>query len=453
MSYPSVVANVAVQAFTPAEEFFGIPLVAGTVSSDVAAAWAELYPDNPRTLSLTPNSYKTAMAALGLVAGDTLYKRVVDIFSQQAAKKVTTVILGRRLDPVAQVIRLTVGGDTDGDYSVQIDEQDPLVYTASGKTAAEIRTALLALLDANPIVTEATQGAASIDLTSVLVGYAFSVTLASPGDVLTQAVQVANVGYGEDLTALRVENQLWFDHHEVGNGEAAAREAAKWAQANASHAWIDTNAAAVKTNSAGNLAAWLKDKGYTECSIRYHHTASEGMSAALMGQVLGFETGQIQVSHRGLVGVTKKNYSVEAGVIAAFEANHVGWYDSSGGGRVLYNRTPAGGFIELERGKWVCKARIENALLALLKNNPITAYTDEEGVASAKGALLNALRELGTGGGTGFIRTDTVIVELLTIEQMGTDNNAKLKITGISWAAKVRIGTNEIEINGFLQIV
>jgi len=154
-----------------------------------------------------------------------------------------------------------------------------------------------------------------------------------------------------------------------------------------------------------------------------------------------------------LVGVTKKNYSVMPGVISAFETNYVGWYDASGGGRVLYNRTPAGGFIELERGKWIVKARIENALLALLKNNPITAYTDEEGVASSKGALLNALRELGTGGGSGFIRTDTVTVQILTIAAMGTDNNAKLKITGINWSAKVRIGTNEIEVNGFLQIV
>lgn len=452
MSFPPVVANIVNQQFTPEEEFFGIPVVIGTVSTDIATAWAAAYPDHPKTLEVTPNNYKTAMAAIGFVAADTHWLRVEEIFGQPAEQKVTTVILARRVAPVAQVIRVTVVGFGDGDYSIQIGTDDPYVYAAVGKTAAEIRDALLALMVADTTVSAATQGVASIDLTALDVGFAFAVTLASPSDTMTQAVQVANTGIGGDLTIARAENQSWFDIIETNHTKAAILEAAKWAQANVSHFWAETNSSDVQSNAAGNVAAILKAKAYTETSIRYHHTGSESISAALGGAVLGFEVGQIQVSHRRLVGVTAKNYSVIAGALTAFEANHVGWYDKLAGGRILYNRTCNGGFIEMERGKWIVQARIVAKILGTFTDNPITAYTDDEGVAAVKAAALDAIRELGTGGGSGYIRTDTVVVTVKTIAQMGTNANAKLQITGIDFSAKVRIGTNEAEVNGYLSV-
>lgn len=68
---------------------------------------------------------------------------------------------------------------------------------------------------------------------------------------------------------------------------------------------METNDAAVKTNAAENIAAYLAAKGYTECSLRYHHTGAELFSAALCGRVLGYEPGQVQISHRRLVGRTR----------------------------------------------------------------------------------------------------------------------------------------------------
>lgn len=450
--YPPVVVNVVNQTFTPEVTTFGVPVVVGTVTSDQAAAWAAAYPDHPRTLEVSPNNWQAAMKVLKMTSADAHYKHLLAIFAQKPAVRVTKVILARRLAPVAQVIRLTVGGATDGNYSVQIDDQDPLVYAAVGKTTAQIRDALLALLDNNAIVTEATQGAASIDLTAIDAGYSFTVTLSSPGDMLTQAVQTPNTGIGEDLDAIRAENDAWFDILETSHSTAAILEAAKWAQTHPSHAWLDTNASNVKSNAAGNVAAKLVALGYTECSLRYHHTGAELFSAALCGAVLAFKPGQIQISHRGLIGITKKNYSAEPGVTTNFSTNNVGYYDAAGDGTVLYNYVPSGSFIELERNKWIVKAKGEYEISAGLKNNPITAYTDPEAIDSIESWIRKGINEYATDGGSGYIIRSTIEITAVPVSEQPNENQQKLKVGGFNVAAKVRIGMNEVEANIYLAV-
>lgn len=450
--YPPVVSNVSNQQFTPDQSSFGVPLVLGTVTADQATAWALL--DTPRTLAVTPNNYKATMEALGFSESDAHWKHVVAFFAQRPnGPRVTTMVLGRRLDPVAKVVRVTIGAATDGEYSIQVEAETPLAYTASGNTVTEIRDALLALFAGHAVVSVASSGTDAIDFTAANAGFNFTLTLASPGDNMTQAVQTENVGIGDDLDACRAENDVWFDIFETSHGTAAILEGAKWAQVNISHFHAETNDSAVKTNAAGNVAAILKEKGYTETNIRYHHTGAELLQASLGGAVLAFEPGQIQISHRRLIGVTRKNYSAEAGVIEAFEANNVGWYDSSGGGRVLYNRTCHGGFIEMERNKWIVSAKLTEKKLALLSDNNIVAYTDEEGVAAAKAAVQEGLNEYATGGGTGYIIRDTIEITVKAIEDMSSDSQSELGIEGIEWSAFVRIGTNRIESSGFLSFV
>lgn len=450
--YPPVVVNVVNQTFTPEVTTFGVPVVIGTVTTDQAAAWAAAYPNNPRTLAVTPNNWQAAMKVLKMTSADAHYKHLLAIFAQKPSQRVTKVILARRLAPVAQVIRLTVGGAADGDYSVQIDDQDPLVYAAVGKTAAQIRDALLALLDANAVVTEATQGVASIDLTAIDAGYSFSVTLASPGDVLTQTVQTPNTGIGEDLTAVRAENADWFDIIETSHGTAAILEAAKWAQTHPSHAWLETNAAAVKSNTAGNVAAKLVTLGYTECSLRYHHTGAELFTAGLFGVVGAYKPGQVQISHRGVIGITKKNYSAEPGVVENFSTNNVGYYDAAGDGTTLYNYVPSGSFIELERNKWVVKAKGEYEISAGLKSNLITAYTDPEAIDSIESWIRKGVNEYATDGGSGYIIRSTIEISAVAVADQPNENQQKLKVSGFNLAAKVRIGMNEVEANIFLAV-
>lgn len=438
-----VVVNVVNQSYTTELEFFGVPLIVGTVSSDVAALMTE------RAFTVTPNNYKTALAAKGFVSTDAHWKHCAAIFAQtDAASPVTSVVIGRRATPVAKVITITVGGNADGNYSIQIDA-GPYLYAAVGKTQTQIRDALLALLAGDTVATAASVGANQITLTAIAVGLDFSTTLASPGDVMTQAVSTPNTGIYEDLDAIKAEDFSWFGVLETAHGKAAILDGARWASEYPVKFFAETNDAAVKTNAAGNVAAALKAKSYKNTSLRYHHTGSELYTAALVGRCLGYDVGRIQWSHRQLVGITARNYGAESGVVEAFELNYVGRYDTEGRGRSLYNYTCDGGFIEMEIGRWVCRARVQDRLLTRLAENDITAYTTEEGVASGAAWIREALNELATGGGTGFLRRETIEITSVPIEDQSDANVSKLKIGGYVWTAKCRVGVNEIEVTGY----
>lgn len=438
-----VVVNVVNQSYTTELEFFGVPLIVGTVSSDVAALMTE------RAFTVTPNNYKTALAAKGFVSTDAHWKHCAAIFAQtDAASPVTSVVIGRRATPVAKVITITVGGNADGNYSIQIDA-GPYLYAAVGKTQTQIRDALLALLAGDTVATAASVGANQITLTAIAVGLDFSTTLASPGDVMTQAVSTPNTGIYEDLDAIKAEDFSWFGIIETAHSKAAILDGARWASEYPVKFFAETNDAAVKTNAAGNVAAALKSKSYKNTSLRYHHTGSELYTAALVGRCLGYDVGRIQWSHRQLVGITARNYGAESGVVEAFELNYVGRYDTEGRGRSLYNYTCDGGFIEMEIGRWVCRARVQDRLLTRLAENDITAYTTEEGVASGAAWIREALNELATGGGTGFLRRETIEITSVPIEDQSDANVSKLKIGGYVWTAKCRVGVNEIEVTGY----
>ncbi len=451
-NYPPVNNNVINQTFTPEEASFGIPVILDFVSGGIATLWAAL--DTPFTLEVSPNNYKSNMAAIGFTAADSHWKHVATMFAQTGAqRRVTKAILGRRVAAAAKVIRVTVGEAVDGDYSIQYETDDPQVYAAAAKTAGQIATALALLFAASTTVSAVVADTNKIDFTSLLVGFDFALTLDSPTGLLTQAVTTPNTGAGDDLTVIRAENPDWFDIFEGSHSTATILEVAKFAEGNVAHFWAESNAAAVKANTAGNVAALLKAKAYKDTSIRYHHTGSELFSAALGGRVLAYGPGQVQISHRKLVGITKKNYSAEAGVTSAFSTNNVGYYDSAGGGVTLYNYCSGGSFIELERNKYIIESRLDNKMYGLLSDNDITAYTTKEGVASVKAKVQEGLNEFATEGGTGYIIRETIVINTTPIEGQPTENQAKLKIGGVDWYANVRIGTNEIETNGSLSIV
>ena len=73
-NFPPVKNNVKNQTFTPEEASFGIPMILDFVSGGIAAKWAML--NTPFTLEVTPNNYKSNMAAIGFAPSDSHWKHV-----------------------------------------------------------------------------------------------------------------------------------------------------------------------------------------------------------------------------------------------------------------------------------------------------------------------------------------------------------------------------------------
>lgn len=89
----------------------------------------------------------------------------------------------------AKSIRVSVGGDGDGEYSIQVDATTAVAYTKLlGDTATDIRDGLLAAFAAHPTASAATDAVPEdLVVTALAAGVDFELTLVSPGDVLTQA--------------------------------------------------------------------------------------------------------------------------------------------------------------------------------------------------------------------------------------------------------------------------
>jgi hypothetical protein len=91
-------------------------------------------------------------------------------------------------DVLPKTIRALITGGEDGIYSVTINDGDEHAHEASGETAAEIRTALLALIDdAGVDVAADPDNTAAILITGTEVGVDFTVDVASTGSEITTA--------------------------------------------------------------------------------------------------------------------------------------------------------------------------------------------------------------------------------------------------------------------------
>lgn len=89
----------------------------------------------------------------------------------------------------AKSIRVSVGGDGAGDYSIQVDAETAVSYTWTlGDTATDIRDGLVAAFAAHPTATaEADAVPEDLVVTLIAPGEEFVLTLVSPDDVMTQA--------------------------------------------------------------------------------------------------------------------------------------------------------------------------------------------------------------------------------------------------------------------------
>jgi hypothetical protein len=88
---------------------------------------------------------------------------------------------------LAKTIRVLITGGSNGTYKITINEGTEHSYVASSKTAAEIRTALLALIDdAEVDATADPDNTAAILITGAEVGVDFTVTTASTGSAMTK---------------------------------------------------------------------------------------------------------------------------------------------------------------------------------------------------------------------------------------------------------------------------
>jgi hypothetical protein len=108
----------------------------------------------------------------------------------------------------AKSIRVSIDDNADGDYSITVDEEDPVTYAAVGKTATEIRDGLVAGFAAHPTASAAADGAIELVITLDTAGLDFELVLEGPvEDAMSQAEETPVLPVAATARLFMVESQ------------------------------------------------------------------------------------------------------------------------------------------------------------------------------------------------------------------------------------------------------
>ncbi len=235
---------------------FGVPIIIGAASM------------SDRVRIYTSPDAASADATAGDISSS-LADYVSAAFSQTL--KPRRVMVGRREANVAQVVTLQITGATDGDYSATINGTE-VTHTASGSTANAIATALAALIDAEDDVSAAAV-TDTITITSDTAGLPFTYSSTSDGDPITETLATPNTSVATELAELKSANSDWYGFALESRTDLDNEQAMAWAEANQRFAGLQTNAAAVKAGTAGNIALVLQAAQYKRGFVMYRADA------------------------------------------------------------------------------------------------------------------------------------------------------------------------------------
>lgn len=240
---PDVLSNQVLRDTPPIGRLgFGVPIIIG------AAAMSE------RVRSYSSPDAAQADADAGDISAS-LAAYVADAFAQTL--KPTRVLVGRREPNVAQVTTFTIGGGSDGDYTITIDGTAYTHTEASGTaTAADIAADLATLVDADDDVSAAAAGD-DVVVTADTAGVPFTFSSSSTGDPITETETTDNVSVATELAALKSASSDWFGFALESRTDLDNRQAIEWAGSNNRLAALQTSTAAVKDGTAGNFALLL----------------------------------------------------------------------------------------------------------------------------------------------------------------------------------------------------
>lgn len=216
MSLDDVVnVQITIQSSALSLPGFGVPLLASVHSN---------FAERLRYYSDT-----AGMLLDGFTTSDRVYQMAAVIFSQNP--KPSRVAVGRRLTPVAMVHTLTVAGNTDGTYTVQLDGQNAS-FVASGSTATQIRDGLVAAINAlvpklgQTNVTAAPVGTTDLTITSDNAGIPFATLLSSPAANLLNFFQNVDAsGAGADGTYVITIGTVAHTFQAISNTATQIRDA------------------------------------------------------------------------------------------------------------------------------------------------------------------------------------------------------------------------------------
>lgn len=253
------------------------------------------------------------------------------------------------------------------------------------------------------------------------------------------------------LNTIIASNNDWYFLILTSRDSADIEEVGAWVNANEKLFGIcmgssdDSVTVANITTVAANLAS-------DRCFILAHKDPSKFADAAWIGKMGPKQPGSATWKFKNLNGITDAGYNTTE--ISNLESGNVNTYiEKFGVLQTTEGKTTSGTYIDITRSKDWLKARMEEAVMAVLINNDKIPY-DDTGIILIADAIKSVLKQ---GVVNGVIAKDEAGNGLFSISvpkraDIPTNDKANRKLPDINWTATLAGAIHQVEINGVVQV-
>lgn len=420
---------------------FTVPLIATTLSGPQATAFGA-----PVTKELTPTTWRTEMAAVGVSASEDPYIAFNTLFGQEEVRP-SRAVWGRRATAVAQLYTYTVPGvPADGPYVVTLDGT-PYSFTASSSTQTAVRDALIAAIDGATGLFDATStGAGTFTVVALQPGRPFTSSVTSPGSSLTQALTTPNVGLDTDVALWRAENDAWYMLLENTRSDAAAHAMRSALAGLIKMGFIQTDDAdAQGTASLTDIGSDLTAAGATRVAAIWHNNDDQWVDAALAGSVGPRAWGSAAYFDKVLALVTGI-IPTNAARLESKRYTHLESFVAAGVSSTVGGRMLDGTWIDLRIGADALRNMMQIDLHQAKLNNPKIPYT-EEGADTVRSVVRTSLLKAASAPHNFIDKSSIQITIPRVLDQSSTDRGNR-HFPGVQWFARAQGAIATIGIQG-----
>lgn len=397
--------------------------------------------------TVTRDTYVSVLEGLGFTSSDDIWIACVDHFSQDLVPDYA--IVARRATKVAQVNTYTVGGTTDGTYTITLDGADAS-FAASGNTETEIRDGLIAAIGALPLAsyyTTATVSTDALTVTAANAGLGFTSSVDSPGDVLTQVATTANEGLPEDIVDLLSQRTDFYAIMEVSHDDNDALAGARYVETLQKFAMWQSNAANIVTNATTDVLSIMQDEALIRSAVVYNTNDDQFIDGAWLGRLLPTDVGSNNWAYKQLRSVVGDEIdTTEELNLIAKNGNWYELFSALGNSSTRQGITPGGQYIDIIRGRDWLDANLQIDIYDAQRANEKIAYTNEG--LQILGAVVRGRLE--DAADQGLIDRSTIVVNVPTRAQQSASDISRRHVDNITWSATLTGAVNSVEVTGTL---
>jgi hypothetical protein len=437
-----VQVSIVAQSTGVARQGFGVPLI---------AHYHTRWPERVRAYTSVQ-----AMIDDGSPVGDAAVRAASAIMSQIPSPPLFKI--GRMATtPVAHAETLVPTPIAGAKYSLAIADADGVLttfnYTAdSSPTVAEICAALMTALNADTgLAVTASGGTANLVLTGDNAGEVFYLRAYdnATGHAWRRTCTNADPGIAADLAAIAAADNDWYGLVVTNPARACLSAAAAWAETNRKLHGITTGDTDCRDATTPNIMDDIHTANQAHSFALYTDRPQEFTAVGWMGRMFPQGAGASTWAYKTIRNASTVSLSeTQKTNIKNVEGN---CYVTEQGAAVTFpGKTGAGEWIDVTYGIDAVKARVQEDVFSVLKNNEKVPYTDQ-GALLFEGAIRGALANFARPD-LPFLKPETIVVIVPPPAAISAGDRANRHWPGITFSADLQGAAHTLAIKGTLSV-